>query len=321
MATSEQVQALIRSHIRGEHDRFVAVSRQIAAHEEGKGHHAISSSILRILSSRQLEPTRVELGGLLARYEPDRGIEDLVGDAVKRKLQRILEEQSKRDLLEARGLSPKRKLLLVGPPGSGKTMTAGVLAKELDLPMWLVPLEALIESHMGETARNVKKVFDHVRSHVGVYLFDEFDAIGADRSIAGDGAGASAETRRIVSSLLVLLEQDRSNGFILATTNQVGLLDGAMFRRFDDIIRYSAPTGSDVEIFLDTLSNRMEMKISDRSRVDVPPGSSYASIEAAFLDAARSSVLGGVEDISVADFNRSLRERDSPSRPSNRAQA
>jgi SpoVK/Ycf46/Vps4 family AAA+-type ATPase len=153
-------------------------------------------------------------------------------------LKRMIREQRHLGKLRGHGLHPLRKLLLVGPSGTGKTMTAAVLAGELGIPLFVVRLDTLITKFMGETAAKLRQIFDAVQSTRGVYFFDEFDAIGGHRGMAND----VGEVRRILNSFLVMIEQDDSSSVIVAATNHPEILDRALFRRFDDVIEYHLPT-------------------------------------------------------------------------------
>ncbi len=128
-----------------------------------------------------------ELSGLVLASYPSTRLGDMVlSDSVRVRIEEIVLQQRQRDVLRSHGLTPKRKLLLVGPPGCGKTMTASVIAAECRLPLLFVQLHSLISKYMGETAAKLHHVFDAMVETRGVYLFDEFDAIGAMRSAGND---------------------------------------------------------------------------------------------------------------------------------------
>ncbi len=158
-------------------------------------------------------------------------------EALAERLKRVLLEQRQQKRLREHSLSSRRKLLFLGPPGSGKTMTASALAGELHLPLFTIMLEGLITKFMGETAAKLRLVFEAIRQTQGVYLFDEFDALGAHRSQSND----VGEIRRVLNSFLQLLEKDTSQSLIVAATNHPEMLDRALFRRFDDVIEYNLP--------------------------------------------------------------------------------
>ena len=221
MASSDQLKALIKSHISRDDGQFLSVAMQVAAHEAKLGHG--------------------KLANLLTVSHPANRLGDMVLDEVaSNQLQRVLKEQRQLARIKEHGLAPRRKLLLVGPPGTGKTMTASALAGELGIPLFLVRLDSLITKFMGETASKLRQVFDAVTDIRGVYFFDEFDAIGSQRGMAND----VGEIRRVLNSFLQMIEQDNSNSLIIAATNHGEILDYALFRRFDDVVEYHLPSPS-----------------------------------------------------------------------------
>ena len=197
-----------------------------------------------------------ELADLVHASYPKTRLADMVlPEAARRSLERVLTEYGQQDKLRTHGFSARRKLLLVGPPGSGKTMTAASLAGELKLPLLAVRFDALITKYMGETAAKLRQVFDAMVTTRGVYLFDEFDAIGGDRGRTND----VGEMRRVLNSFLQFLEADESDSLILAATNHSAILDPALFRRFDDIIRYSRPEPEQVELLVRNCLNSFDL--------------------------------------------------------------
>ena len=252
MTTARHIVTLLKSHIAGDEDRFLATAMQLAAHEARQGHGKLAQDLKELVDAakvkgsampREARPVPLvqpkgELASLLnARYPDLRLTEMILSDAIRGRLERVLSEQRQQQNLREHGLQPRRKLLLVGPPGSGKTMTAAVLAGELHLPLFTIVLDGLITKFMGETAAKLRLVFDAMQATRGVYFFDEFDAIGARRGERQD----VGEIRRVLNSFLQFLEQDESHGLIIAATNHPELLDKALFRRFDDVIEYSVP--------------------------------------------------------------------------------
>ena len=169
---------------------------------------------------------------------PKTRLNDLVlAPRTRKVLERVIREHKTIRDIRAHGLAPRKKLLLVGPPGTGKTMTASAIAGELALPLFTVRLNQLITRYMGETAAKLRLVFDAIAQTRAVYLFDEFDSIGSERGLSND----VGEIRRVVNSFLQMVEHDTSDSLIIAATNHPKILDGALFRRFDDIIRYIFP--------------------------------------------------------------------------------
>ena len=154
-----------------------------------------------------------------------------------------MEEQNYQQKLREYDLLPRSKILMVGLPGTGKTMTASALAGQLNLPLFTIQLDRLITRYMGEASAKLRLIFDHIRKIRGVYFFDEFDAIGSSRNLTND----VGEIRRILNSFLQFMEDTRSDSLILAATNLPDLLDSALFRRFDDILKYENPAENLIE--------------------------------------------------------------------------
>ena len=252
MSAARHMIALLKSHLEGDDKEFLSVAMQAAAHEARLGHVAVAQQLRDLIDESKrrssavgsrsgqlvvLEP-RGELASLLSVQTPAIRFSDMaLPETLSERLKRVLLEQRQQKRLREHSLSPRRKLLFLGPPGSGKTMTASALAGELHLPLFTIMLEGLITKFMGETAAKLRLVFEAIRQTQGVYLFDEFDALGTHRGQSND----VGEIRRVLNSFLQLLEKDDSQSLIVAATNHPELLDRALFRRFDDVIEYKLP--------------------------------------------------------------------------------
>jgi SpoVK/Ycf46/Vps4 family AAA+-type ATPase len=185
-------------------------------------------------------------------------------------------------------------------------MTAAALAGELKLPLLAVRLDGLITKFMGETAAKLRLVFDAMIPTRGVYLFDEFDAIGTDRGRRND----VGEMRRVVNSFLQFLESDDSDSLILAATNHQESLDPALFRRFDDVIRYGPPDATQVEQLAKNRLNTFDLRTVNWDEVrSAAAGLSCAEVARACLEAAKAAVLGGRAAIATDHLLATLRER------------
>ncbi len=257
MASAEQLEALLRSHLEGDEERFCSVAMQIAAHEAKLGHGKVAQGLRvlidesRIRRNRRPSDTvpssREEWSTLLEATYPSARLGDMVlRRDLSEQIARIIREQRHAAQILEHGLTPRRKLLLVGPSGTGKTLTASALAGELGLPLLQVRLDGLITKFMGETAAKLRQIFDTIDWNRGVYLFDEFDAIGSHRGLSND----VGEIRRVLNSFLIMIEQDRSHSIIMAATNYPFTLDAALFRRFDDVLHYELPDKSHISELL-----------------------------------------------------------------------
>ena len=318
MATADQIKALIKSHLGEDDDRFLVVAMQVAAHAARHGHGRMADDIRELVDCAKkdrrdantpipLARPRGELVGLLSATYPGTRLRDMVlTNDIRSRLQRILTEHRGRQKLLQHGLKPRRKLLLVGPPGSGKTMTASALAGELKLPLHTILLHGLITKFLGETAAKLRVVFDALAEHRGVYLFDEFDAIGVTRSAQND----VGEIRRVLNSFLQFLEQDESRSLIVAATNHPRELDRALFRRFDDIVEYTAaPRDLALRMLRDRLAHFDVASVDWDAATDVASGLSYADVVQACEAAAKEAVLADTLRVTTRALLEALEDR------------
>lgn len=245
MATADQILSLIRNHLNNDDTQFRKVALQISAVEARSGHATVARTIQELLNQKKTSLGTVRL------VSKNKGIDDLLlqvdtyddmtslvlSQELKEKLDRVIKEYLKKETLSKYGLANRRKLLLYGASGTGKTMTASALAKEFNLPFFVVRTEKVVTKFMGETGQKLGRIFDFINEVPAVYLFDEFDAIGSQRGMDNE----VGEQRRILNTFLQLLERDDSDSFIIAATNSIESIDKAMFRRFDDVIEYKLP--------------------------------------------------------------------------------
>jgi len=323
MPTAEQVKALLKSYIENDEARFFSVAMQIAANEARQGHGRFAEELRALIDgARSRNPfpkpevrpipisrPRGELVGLLNVSYPSTRLSDMVLEpTIQQKLDRILNEQKSYDKLRSHGLAPRRKLLFVGPPGTGKTMTASVLAGELGVPLFVVRLDGLITKYMGETTAKLRLIFDAIEQTRGVYLFDEFDSIGTHRGAPHE----VGEIRRVLNAFLMFLESDQSHGIITAATNRAESLDHALYRRFDDVIEYSLPSQ---EFVIELLKSRLALfPLPDtqlKTVAHAADGLSYAEISRACEDAMKEMILHDRIKFNVEDLLHSLHEKKS----------
>lgn len=318
MASSEHLKALLRSHIKGDDAHFLSVAMQVAAHEAKQGHGKLAEDLRALIDSAKknrmplsspvpIGQPRGELGNLLSAVLPrTRFSEMILDEATHNRLARIINEQRNFEKIRAHGLSPRRKLLLVGPPGTGKTMTASALAGELGIPLYAVRLDSLITKFMGETASKLRQIFDAIRDTRGIYFFDEFDAIGSQRGLSND----VGEIRRVLNSFLQMIEQDQSNSLIIAATNHPEILDYALFRRFDDVIEYGLPNQEQTKAALKSrLVNYSKSIRSWEKLCNVAEGLSYAELARAADDAIKDAIINDRPQVDIKDVEKHLEER------------
>jgi SpoVK/Ycf46/Vps4 family AAA+-type ATPase len=326
MATARQLVALLSSLNQGDKEQFYAIALQVAAAEAKRGRKTVAEE-LRVLVEQgrsQLAPQpiglrgsdvvvpitkpRCELQNLLTSSYPQTRLSDLVlPQEIRNRLEGVAEQQRRRDQLRHHGLIPAATMLLVGPPGSGKTLTASSLAGELHLPLYGVRLDSVITRYMGETASKLRLIFDQIASSRGVYLFDEFDAIGGKRTADND----IGEMRRVLNSFLQFLEETRSSdSLVLCATNHPELLDRALFRRFNEVLEYELP---DEEMARELLHSRLK-NFGFRSDYwsdlrDAAVGLSHAELVGAADDTMKQIIMGQGESADISLLRGNLQRR------------
>lgn len=293
MVKTDQIVTLIRSHVNDDDEMFRRVALQIAAAEAKSGHALAAAVIHEAISAKPTKPVlklvtaKSDLDDLFMVCDKHNRLKDLIvsGD-VREKVERVIKEYIEQDKLHKFNLENRRKILLYGASGTGKTMTAEILAFELNLPFVVVRTDKVVTKFMGETGLKLGRVFDVISSMPAVYLFDEFDAIGTQRGLDNE----VGEQRRILNTFLQLLEHDHSSSLIVAATNNFSALDKALFRRFDDTIEYRLPERQEVEEIL----KRELCRVKD-IRIDILAdycmGMSHAEIKMACADARKESLL------------------------------
>ena len=293
MATAEHIKNLIRAYYLRDDNKFKTVVLQIAAYEAKLGHEAFARELKQFVEKAPPVRSNIvrlnNLDSMLRLSTPSDRIRDLiVSEEIAERLSRILTEFKNRNRLQQFGLSNRRKILIEGAPGTGKTFTASVIASELNLPLYTVQIDKVVTKFMGETSAKLRQIFDEISASVGVYLFDEFDAIGADRALDNE----VGEARRILNSFLQFIEQDASESIIIAATNSQKLLDQALFRRFDDVLHYTLPTRAEIYRLYSARLGTFDRHIMVSEKLlNESSGLSHAEIIRVCDDAIKSSIL------------------------------
>nr|VFK78463.1 MAG: ATPase family associated with various cellular activities (AAA) [Candidatus Kentron sp. SD] len=322
MASGKLLRQLIKSGSEGNSDAFRDASEAVIREERDKHHHLLANDLEKILYGRasttnrpflslvKQAPTDKERGlPLLHIKEPVRRIEDLVlSDQNQSLIDEILQEHHRQSVLRSHGLSPVDRLLFCGPPGCGKTLTAEVLASELGLPLAIVRIDSVVSSYLGETAANLRQVLDFIASVPMVALFDEFDALAKERADAAD----HGELKRVVNAFLQLLDGYEGKSLLVAATNHEGILDAAIWRRFDEVLVFEPPN-------LEQLRRLLTCKLRGLHREFEPDnnevaslfnGMSHADVERVLRRAAKEMVLTGKEFLNERHLESAIRRED-----------
>lgn len=311
MATAEQIKSLLRSHFDNDSERFLTISLQVAAHEARQGHQALADEIKSLVEKNKLNRTRIitlhpDLSDLILQTEPDTKLPELiVNDSIKTRITRLLKEYRQKSKIQQFGLQNRRKLLISGPPGTGKTLTASIIAGELQLPLYTILVDKLITKYMGETAAKLRQIFELIARQKGVYLFDEFDAIGAERGRENE----VGEMRRVLNAFLQFIEHDQSDSFIISATNNPGILDKALFRRFDDVLYYNLPEKEQVVQLIKNRLGTFKGNYSIDSELEKFKALSHADICQACDDAIKDAILEGQTIVSKKLLVNMLKDR------------
>ena len=289
--------------------------------KRNRGHQSLAHEIRTLVDKAKARPGRVipftpNLNYLVLTSESRERLGGLVqSDEMRGRIERILREYQQKAKLEKHGLSHRRKILLAGSPGTGKTLTAGVLAGELGLPLFTIMMDKIVTKFMGETSAKLRQIFDVIQDRRGVYLFDEFDAIGGERSREND----VGEMRRVLNAFLQFIERDSSDSLIVAATNNPRILDQALFRRFDDVLHYHLPEKAEIERLIENRlgafrSNKMHLETSAK----IAESLSHAEIAQACDDAIKETILADRKTVTATLLKKMLQERRSAYKSSTR---
>lgn len=324
MPRGELLKKLFHSYAQGDAQSFHEVATEIIRDEESKNNRVLANALRRNLGSAQHATSLIGPGPdrapgprklavipierekqlpLVETVQPERRASDLI---LNRKNQRLLlsllGEFRQREVLGAHGLRARSRLLFCGPPGCGKTLCAEVFAHEVRLPLLVASMDTLVSSLLGETASNLRKIFDFAASQPVVLLLDEFDAIARLR----DDETLNAELRRVVNSLLLLIEQFRGQGFVIAATNHERLLDPAIWRRFDEVVFFEKPTKLEIVRLIRLKFQNFRIDFEPEAVAELLVGYSHAEIERVCLNAIRRAVLNKRSVVSRRRFLESV---------------
>jgi len=317
MARGETLRKLFKSFSNNEREGFLAAAMEIIEEERNKNHLLLARDLEKLLQKGNgyIKPLAANPTPWHQFPEPpkdkDTGLAlldvkqfDLTWDRIVLSekifdiLQEIVLENRKQDILAAYNLKPKNKLLFCGPPGCGKTQTAKILSSALGLPLVYVNLTAVFSSYLGQTATNLQKIFTYIEKGEWLVLFDEFDAIARDR----DNLNEHGEVKRLVNSLLQLIDNATNQSIFVAATNHEKLLDSAVWRRFDEVIFFDNPTVEQRTALLSRYLSAIRYTINLSTFADRLENATGADIERICSDAIKAVVLRGERTVTADDL-------------------
>ncbi|WP_018307124.1 AAA family ATPase [Desulfitobacterium hafniense] len=316
MARADLLYELIKYGLNNDNLNFRKVAETICAEERAKQHGILASKIEEILKTPYRPVTRDISGphirngngeqSLFIEKIPLRKLEQLLlPKPVLDSCRDVIEEQTRADLLRTYGLEPRNKILLVGPPGNGKTSLAEALAEALMLPFLTVKYESIVGAYLGETAARLGKLFDYAKTRQCVLFFDEFETLGKER---GD-THETGEIKRVVSSLLLQIDALPSYVIVIAATNHDALLDRAAWRRFQLRLSLPKPSRRELEMWFAQFEKHtgFDFGLEPSTLAKKFLGKSYAEAEEFALAVYRKYILripeGNAKTITQTELN------------------
>jgi len=318
MARGELLKKLFSSYNRGNPDDFHATALEIILEEENKNNRVLANALRRSLDNgfnvkvpqasppRKLEVVPHEKDKQLPLVDPkipERRSSDIVLSRTNQQLLlAVLDEYRNRNFIHSHGLYVQSKLLFCGPPGCGKTLCAEIFAHEIGLPLLVASMDTLVSSFLGETASNLRRIFDYAATRPVVLLLDEFDAIARLR----EEEGQHGELKRVVNSLLQLIDRFNGQGFIIAATNHEQQIDPAIWRRFDEVVFFSKPTKPEIVRLIKLKFRNFHIDFDPAIKANSMMGFSHAEIERVCLGAIKRAILSKQKSVNELRFDHSL---------------
>ncbi len=289
MARADLLTNLVKFGVKGDKNRFRIVAETIIAEERAKQHTVLADKLEKLLQSPQQENISMtngsvaphllqQIDNLLHEISPQKLLDELIlPEKVKQICCEVIQEHHRTELLRSYSLEPRNRILLIGPPGNGKTSLAEAFAESLMVPLYLVRYEGVVGTYLGETAVRLRRLIDHVCTRKCVLFFDEFETLGKER---GD-THETGEIKRVVSSLLMQIDTLPSHVMVIGATNHPELLDRAVWRRFQVRMNLPKPTLSRLEEWFDSYQKRIGIRLGYTSSTLAKKlyGMSFAEVE------------------------------------------
>lgn len=321
MARADLLKKLFSSFKQDDKETFLKIASVIIEDEQKKNHGILADDLKMILFNGNSHVKRLVTAfavntpkdtskdtPLVEIIYPEKYFSDLVTTTEKLKqLEQIVREFNNWDVLTSNGVFPTRRVLFYGPPGCGKTLSAQTLASEIGIPMLYVKFDAVISSYLGETASNIHKVFDYAKNDSWVIFFDEFDAIGRSRNDTSE----HGEIKRLVNTFLQQLDNYKGRSLVIAATNFEQSLDYAIWRRFDETIRFDMPTSNEkIALFI---LNMKRFKGPDhvfRQYIERMQTFSHSDVEKVCQFIMKSCILEGRKIYTKRDLDHAISKQE-----------
>ncbi len=296
MSSSKKLARLFSAIGAKDWDSAQAIALEMVSREEGLGHHALARQLRGSLIAQRAVP-QSELLQVVRSDAPLSALSALHGDvglgdvrltqAVRTTLTNLVVEFRRQEELKKHGLDARRRILIHGPPGCGKSMTARALAHELGLPIFVVRLDAVVGAYLGQTASRVRELFRYIETIQCVLLIDEIDALGRTRGHERD----VGELDRVVISLMQELEHSQPRGVLVATSNMAASLDRALLRRFDLQVEFRQPKPAELLAFSNHHAALRKVRLDIGLKGQIKRSKSYAEAMRLVTDAHRAQIL------------------------------
>jgi SpoVK/Ycf46/Vps4 family AAA+-type ATPase len=321
MTNSELIKQLFLSFNNDDSDAFMQAAREYIEREKRKKHTIVAKELEKALyqtghtthKQRRFKhgspiPRDTEKGfPLLEVQHFDFDFDHLIlTPQTIAQLERIIREFKDADILATYNLTYKKKILLCGLPGTGKTFSTQIVSSLLNIPLVYIRFDAIISSYLGETAGNLRKVFDFIENGMWIVLFDEFDIIGKNR----DDVYEHGEIKRVVNNFLQMLDNFKGDSILFAATNHQNMLDSAIWRRFDAVIEYELPDEATrqqlFECYLRPIKRDNKINLSQAAKAS--EGLSPADIEMIATEAMKTAIIDARSSLIASDLDSAIRQ-------------
>jgi SpoVK/Ycf46/Vps4 family AAA+-type ATPase len=320
---------MFASYAKGDDAAFREAAEEVISDERRKQHGLLADQLQGLLGSREAPrplnvatmqplPKGRDENPLLHISSARATLDDVVLPRPTRSLlEDMVREYRSASVLHAHGLRPRSRALFIGPPGTGKSLTAEALAGELGVPLVTIDIASVVSSYLGETSRNLASIFSFCARGSWVILFDEFDALAKERSDESE----HGELKRVVTAFLQLLDSFEGRSLLLAATNHPGLMDDAVWRRFDEVVAFRPPTQADISRLIDLKLRATRHRVSLADLASQMKGFTHSEIEIICHDALRHAVLAEHGVVNVDDFQRAIKRMEERRQAIRRARA